>query len=83
MNFIKRFFKSRKAASPIVASIIGIFVAILIGAALIESMAYEVSTATTGNLSTFTSAVSVTNLIPLFFVLLILAAAVGEVMKRL
>ena len=83
MNRFIKWIHSKKAASPIVAAIVGIFVAILVGAALIESMAYEVTTATAGNLSTYTSAVSVANLIPLFFVLLILAAAVGEVMKRL
>jgi len=87
MNRVRRFFerlrRSRKGASEIVASIVGIFVAILVGAALLEPMAYEVSTSTTGNLSTFTSAVSIVNLVPLFFGMLILAAAVAEVMRRL
>lgn len=75
--------RSRTADNSIVGAIIGIFVAMIIGAALVEPLAYDVTTATAGNLSAYTSAVTLANLVPLFFVMLIVAAAITEVVRRL
>lgn len=80
---VMKWLRSKKGASGIVGAIIGIFVAMIIGVALVEPLAYDVATAASGNLSSFSTAVTLNNLVPLFFVMLILAAAIAEVIRRL
>ena len=86
MRFItrmKRLWRSTRAASSVVGAIIGIFVAMIIGAALVEPLAYDITQAVAGNLSTFPTAITLANLVPLFFVMLLVAAAIAEVVRRL
>ena len=86
MRFITRMkslWRSTRAASSVVGAIIGIFVAMIIGAALVEPLAYDITQAVAGNLSTFPTAITLANLVPLFFVMLLVAAAIAEVVRRL
>lgn len=73
----------KRAENSAVGAIIAIFVSMIIGAALVEPLAYDISQAVAGNLTTFPTAITLANLVPVFFVMLLVALAIAEVVRRL